>query len=115
MTAIQTPSTTDPANHYEFTFAVSNTGPNVATGAVVTDYWPAHLANPVSVSSGCVFDDTNDLLSCSAAPLAPGAGITFTFIAPVLSSGTNTARVAGFQADPDPANNTGSATVTLGP
>jgi uncharacterized repeat protein (TIGR01451 family) len=72
MTAIQTPSTTDPANHYEFTFAVSNTGPNGATGAVVTDYWPAHLANPVSVSSGCVFDDTNDLLSCSAAPLAPG-------------------------------------------
>ena len=26
-TAVQTPSTTDPANHYEFTFAVSNAGP----------------------------------------------------------------------------------------
>ena len=45
-TAIQSPSTTDPANHYEFTFAVSNAGPNVARGAVVTDFWPAHLADP---------------------------------------------------------------------
>jgi uncharacterized repeat protein (TIGR01451 family) len=114
-TAIQTPSSTDPANYYEFTFAVSNAGPNVATGAVVTDWWPEHLADPVSVSTGCVFDDVNDLLSCSAAPLASGASTSFTVIAPVLSSGTNTARVAGFQADPDPANNTDQATATLGP
>jgi uncharacterized repeat protein (TIGR01451 family) len=114
-TAIQTPSTTDPANHYEFTFAVSNAGPNLATGAVVTDRWPAHLADPVSVPTGCVFDDANDLLSCSAAPLASGASTSFTVIAPALSSGTNTATVAGFQADPDPADNTDQVTVTLGP
>jgi uncharacterized repeat protein (TIGR01451 family) len=114
-TAIQTPSTTDPANHYQFTFAVSNAGPNLATGAVVRDFFPAHLADPVSLPAGCVFDAANRLLSCSAAPLAPGAGTTFTVIAPVLGSGTNTARVAGFQADPDPADNTGQVTVTLGP
>jgi hypothetical protein len=36
-------------------------------------------------------------------------------VAPVLSTGTNTARVSGFQADPDPTNNADSATVTLGP
>jgi uncharacterized repeat protein (TIGR01451 family) len=114
-TAIQTPPTTDPANHYEFTFAISNAGPNVATGAVVTDWWPAHLADPVSVSTGCVFDDANDLLSCSAAPLVSGASTSFTVVAPVLSAGTNTATVAGWQADPDRADNTDSATVTLGP
>jgi uncharacterized repeat protein (TIGR01451 family) len=114
-TAIQTPSTTDPANHYEFTFAVSNAGPNLATGAVVRDFFPAHLADPVSLPAGCVFSGTNRLLSCSAGPLAPGAGTSFMVVAPVLSSGTNTARVAGFQADPDPSDNTDQATVTLGP
>ena len=80
-TAIQTPSTTDPANHYAFTFAVSNAGPNVATGALVTDWWPTHLAEPVSVSSGGVLDVANDLLSCSAAPLLSGASTSFTVIA----------------------------------
>jgi hypothetical protein len=114
-TAVQTPSTTDPANHYGFTFAVSNAGPNLATGALVTDWWPPHLADPVSLPTGCVFDDANGLLSCSAAPLAPGASTSFTVVAPVLSTGTNTARVSGFQADPDPTNNADSATVTLGP
>jgi uncharacterized repeat protein (TIGR01451 family) len=115
-TAVQTPSTTDPANHYAFTFAVANAGPNLATGAQVTDLWPAHLANPVSLPAGCVFSDASRLLTCSVAPLAPGASTSFTVVAPVLSSGINTARVGqGFQADPDPSDNTSSVTVTLGP
>jgi Domain of unknown function DUF11 len=113
-TAVQTPSTADPSNHYVFTFAVSNAGPNVATGAVVRDFFRAHLADPVSVPIGCVFDDAR-LLTCSAGPLVPGASTSFTVVAPVLSSGTNTATVAGFQADPDPSDNTDQATVTLGP
>jgi hypothetical protein len=87
----------------------------VATGAAVTDWWPSHLADPVSVPAGCVFNDVSRLLTCGAAPLVPGASMSFTVVAPVLTSGTNTARVAGWQADPHPADNTARATVTLGP
>lgn len=112
-TAIQTPSTADPDNHYEFTFAVSNAGPNTTSNVVVFDAWPTHLADPVNVSTGCVFDDTADTLTCTAGLLAPDAGTSFTVVAPVLGSGSNTATVDGHEADPDRTDNTDSATISL--
>jgi uncharacterized repeat protein (TIGR01451 family) len=112
-TAVQTPSTTDPGNHYQFTFAVSNAGPNATTNVVVFDAWPTHLADPVSLSAGCAFDDLGDTVTCTATTLASGASTSFTVVAPVLSSGSNTATVDGHEADPDRTNNTDSATITL--
>ena len=113
--AAPTASTSDPANVYDFTFTVSNAGPDPATGVTISDPWPAHLADPTVVPTGCIFNDTADTLTCEAGAVGIGAGSAETFVvtAAVLDDGTNTATVDGDQADPNLSNNTDSATVNL--
>jgi hypothetical protein len=112
-TAAATASTTDDPNLYEFSFRTVNHGPDDNPAFTVTDEWPTSLDDPTVVPAGCTFDDPNDRLICAGAGPADTESVTFTVTAPVLASGSNTATTDSDRADPDPANNTDSASYTF--
>lgn len=102
-----------------YTLNVANSGPSTATNVVVTDTLPAgvtYLAN----SDSCV-EAPAGTLTCSLGTLASGANTSFTinvrvpadYLAGSTANITNTATVAADQADPDPANNTATATTQV--
>jgi uncharacterized repeat protein (TIGR01451 family) len=98
-----------------FTLTVTNQGPNSATNIVLTDPLPAGLGLTGQAPAGCIV--ANDVLTCSLASL-PNQGvwtITFTVLATVEGDSTNTVSVRSAVRDPSSADNTASASLTVGP
>ena len=98
-----------------FTGTVTNNGPNIATGAAVSDTLPAGL-NFVSVTTtlgSCT--NASGTLTCALGSLGAGTATTFTLVATASTPGTltTTATVGADQPDGHPANNTASAAVTV--
>ena len=102
---------------------VSNNGPAPSNGAVVTDTLPAGLT-PVSLSSStpdaCTISGST--VTCQAGEIAPlGDGFEVLIVAQVGADYagaviTNTATLTpGTETDPNAANNTSSATITVNP
>ena len=102
---------------------VSNNGPAPSNGAVVTDTLPAGLT-PVSLSSStpdaCTISGST--VTCQAGEIAPlGDGFEVLIVAQVGTDYagaviTNTATLTpGIETDPNAANNTSSATITVNP
>jgi len=94
-----------------FTITAANGGSSPATGVTVTDVLP----------SGYVLVSATPTVGTWTAPywnvgnLAVGASATITIVATVQFSGnySNTATIAGNQADPDFSNNTSTATIRV--
>ncbi|WP_350351377.1 hypothetical protein ABS642_19030 [Microbacterium sp. A8/3-1] len=101
-----------------FTIGVTNNGPQTATGVTVTDAVPAGLSNVVATptSGSCTVGTT---ISCVLQDLTVGASASITVtgaLSPALDPGsalTNTASVAGSNADHVLSNNTATATGTV--
>jgi uncharacterized repeat protein (TIGR01451 family) len=95
-----------------YTLTISNAGPSPATGVTVTDTLPGGVT--LVSATGCTGTTT---LTCSIGNLAAGASITFTItVTPVtVALITNSATVAGAEADPNTANNVASATTNVTP
>ncbi len=106
----------DPARQGErvtFFLDVTNQGPDTSTGYTITDVLPAGLSNPQFPDGSC--SQAGTAIECrSSMALASGATRSHSFTA-VFSSTTpvtNSASVGGDEPDPNPGNNTGTATVT---
>lgn len=97
-----------------YTLAVTNGGPDAATGMVVTDALPAG-ATFVSSSTTQGSCSGTSTVTCGLGGLANGATATVTIIIRPRRAGTltNTASVTAVEADPDLANNTATATTAV--
>ena len=115
--------TVDPAapvagSDVTWTVRVSNAGPSTATRVVLTDVLPAGVAldsATLDVAGTC---ENGDQITCTVPTLAPGATATLTVVAGIDAgySGTtvaNTASVRSSVADPDPLDNTDTATALV--
>ena len=96
-----------------YTINVNNLGPNNATNVVVTDPLPAGTTFKMS-SISC----SGSPVTCNLGTLANGLSMSFTITANVPSSFvtptiTNTASVTANETDPNPANNTSSASTLV--
>jgi len=98
----------------------ANSGTYTATGVVITDVVPISVATTSVISSGVAITDSGASPGYvwSVQNLAPGQGGVITITAVLsdpLAAGTftNTARIAGAEAESDDANNRGDAGVTV--
>jgi uncharacterized repeat protein (TIGR01451 family) len=106
-----------------YTIQVTNNGPNPASTVVVNDTLPLgttffSLTNPGATCTP-LFVGSTGTLSCSYASLTSGSSVTLTLVVKVTAKGngtniTNTATVSSATFDPNPANNTATATTKLG-
>jgi uncharacterized repeat protein (TIGR01451 family) len=109
-------------NRLTYTVSVTNNGSQAATGVTVTDPLPASLHfNSVSSTQGSCTRSTSKsapkdgTVTCSLGGLANGASASITIVVTTTTPGmlTNTATVGGNETDPNPLNNSASATTTV--
>lgn len=98
-----------------YTLSAHNAGPNAVTSATVTAALPPG-ASATDLSTGCA--TTMGTVTCAYGAIANGASTAKSFHVPLrlLSLGHVTvtgARTASTPTDPDPANDTASATCTV--
>lgn len=104
--------TPSPGNNVVFTIGVNNLGPNMASGASVTDQLPpgfTYVSNTASVGS---YNSGTGIWTIGN--LANSASATLQITAQMQAAGphTNTATVSHYGSDPVSANNTASVTPT---
>jgi uncharacterized repeat protein (TIGR01451 family) len=108
------PEVPQPGGAITYTLTITNLGPGPSSGYVVNDEIPASIGSPATTTDGCTIDAHT--LICIGGDLAVGASATITITGtaptPFPSPVTNTAIVTGNELDPNPANNTDSATIT---
>jgi uncharacterized repeat protein (TIGR01451 family) len=99
-----------------YTVTVTNNGPQIATGVVVSDTLPAQVTYiSSSTTGGGTCSQAGGVLTCNYATMASGAGavITVTTTAATPSLALNTAVVNSATPDPTLANNTATFTSTI--
>ena len=119
------PATDNPGGNAAYTLTVSNLGLNVAPSVVVSNPIPAGGATFVSATTtqgACAAPATpGGTIQCLLSSMLPGASATVTITLNLSATTTNTATVQAFDsaglplADPNPLNNTASATTQIGP
>ena len=110
-----TPSPGWATSNLTYTFAIDNKGPNPATSIMLTDALPASLSFVSANASQGTWNTNSGYVAFSLGNLTGGSGATATIVAQALTTGVvvNSAGIAAFELDTNPANNTGSATVTV--
>jgi uncharacterized repeat protein (TIGR01451 family) len=114
VSVVKTPSP-DPVeagSELTYSFKIKNSGPGAATGAELTDILPEGVMF-VSASPSCVSEDST--ISCSLGVLSKGETNTVSIVVIPLEIGsiTNSATVNSAAYDPNPSNNTSTATVDV--
>jgi uncharacterized repeat protein (TIGR01451 family) len=114
VSVVKTPSP-DPVeagSELTYSFKIKNSGPGAATGAELTDILPEGVML-VSASPSCVSEDST--ISCSLGVLSKGETNTVSIVVIPLEIGsiTNSATVNSAAYDPNPSNNTSTATVDV--
>lgn len=101
----------------DWVLLVTNHGPDTATDVVVSDVLPNAFTVAKVTAFGVSCTNTAQTVECTAPTLANGASATITVranvVGPVSESVTNTATVGSGATDPDPRDNTDSATVPV--
>jgi uncharacterized repeat protein (TIGR01451 family) len=99
-----------------YTITVTNRGPSVATGVIVSDTLPAALSF-ASVSPGLpTCAEASGVISCTVGTLNNGeiARMTLVVTPTTVGTVTNTASVASNETDPVPLDNSASAETVIG-
>jgi uncharacterized repeat protein (TIGR01451 family) len=106
-------------NRVTYTLTISNNGSQPATGVSVTDPLPASVHfNSVSSTQGNCTTPTKPkggIVTCNLGDLASGASTNIMIIVTATRPGTltNTATVRGNEFDPNPLNDSATATTTV--
>ncbi len=97
-----------------YTMIVTNHGPSVATGFVVTDSLPAGVSF-YSASPGCTL--SGGAVVCTPGDLASNTAATISIVVDIHAAGdlTNSAQVSSSINDPQPDNNMTALTITVSP
>jgi uncharacterized repeat protein (TIGR01451 family) len=104
-----------------YTLTVANNGPQDATGVTATDPLAdsVHFNSVSSTQGTCTRSMTkpkpkNGTVTCNLGNVANGASATITIVVTTTTPGTptNTAIVSGNEMDPNPLNNSATATTT---
>ncbi|MGA8035809.1 MAG: C25 family cysteine peptidase [Candidatus Acidiferrales bacterium] len=107
-----------------YTVVVKNNGPAAAATNILTDATPANTTFASLAQTGTAWTCTKPTagsagtVSCTLASLAVGGTTTFTIVVnvpagPTSGTITNSANVSSTTVDPNPNNNTGSASTTI--
>ena len=100
-----------------YTLVATNLGPSAATGVTVSDSLPATVTfvDASSTVGSCSY--VAPTVTCAVGSLASGAGATISIRVRPQAAGSlsNTATIGGTEGDPDPTNNTATATTTVNP
>ena len=102
-----------------YTLSVQNAGPQTATGVGLDDFLPAGVTlvgTSGGAASNCSYDGGTRHLVCALPDLAAGSGTSMMVQVDVSQPGTltNTANVHATSFDPNTANNSSTATTTVG-
>jgi uncharacterized repeat protein (TIGR01451 family) len=108
------PATAEAGDTVTYEITVTNNGPGDSTGWTLTDTIPAGLSGATTGTPGCGIGA--GVLTCTGGPLDEGDS-TVVRISGTVAAGTtsitNRATVTGNEDDPDPGNNTGTATTAI--
>ena len=108
------PEVPQPGGAITYTLTITNLGPGPSSGYVVNDEIPATIGSPATTTDGCTV--TEHTLYCVGGELAVGQSATITITGraptPFPSAIINSATVIGNELDPNPGNNTDTATIT---
>jgi uncharacterized repeat protein (TIGR01451 family) len=99
-----------------YTVTASNNGPNSATAVVVTDTLPPGVTFVSASSTQGTCTQASGTVTCNVGSLAVGATATITIVVTAPSSPTtitNTATIKANETDPNPANNSASASTQV--
>jgi len=119
VTAFANPSPVLSGANLTYTITVGNAGPDPAVNVNLFDTVPAGTTfQSLTPSSGCSTPAVNGTgsVSCTLSSLASGASVVFTLVVKVTAASgsvSNTASAVGLTPDPNSANNTATATITI--
>ncbi|HUP69523.1 MAG TPA: right-handed parallel beta-helix repeat-containing protein [Acidimicrobiales bacterium] len=115
VTKTATPDPVTLGEDVTYTVTVSNAGPDAASGVIVTDALPSGMTYRSATPSQGSCSQSGGTVTCSLGVLAKNASATVTIVVEADSVGTksNTASATSATADPNAANNSGSATTTV--
>jgi len=118
LTKVASPDPVTAGATVTYTFEVTNAGPSVATGVVLTDVLPVGVQiETLPATPLCLVTTTG--VDCAIATIAVGESVVLSIDALVSASTatatmlTNSASVSGNEPDPDSSNDTGTAPVTV--
>ncbi|HEX6178599.1 MAG TPA: DUF11 domain-containing protein, partial [Thermoanaerobaculia bacterium] len=114
------PATVGPSSNIAYTITVTNSGPAAASSIIVTDAIPAGTTFVSASGAGFTCSTPavggTGTVNCSMASLAAAASATLTLTVNAnagTTTVTNTASVSATTSDPNPANNSSSATTNV--
>ena len=112
---ISAPSTVQWGQYFTYGVAISNTGPDTATGVVLTVQLPAEVGFRGSSSSAC--SASGQTVTCSFSSWGVNAAGSVTLFAQAIATGTAVAQaiITANESDPTPSDNTSSVSTTITP